>query len=269
MKALVHAGLSFEFCSQILIAPLITLVLLYWRRRSVFRDARGAYATGGICVLVAVSLYWFAARGIAISDSLDRLSMLALGVVLIWISGFYAAYGGKPLRAAAFPLGFLLFMIPIPTGFLNWSIFYLQWGTTAIAHSMFQLLGIPVLQRGFVLSMPGLSIEIAKECSSIRSSIALIITCLLAGFLFLRSAKNRTVLVLIALPLSILKNAIRVVTLSVLSMYVSPAFMRSDLHRDGGILFYLLALVLLFPVFRWLEKLERRGSFAHPSAYDS
>lgn len=263
-KALVHAGLTLEFCSQILVAPFIPALLLYWRRGTVFEGARGAYASGGIFVSVAVIVYWLARRGIIASDSLNGLSVLALAIALIWVSGFYAAYGRTSLRAAAFPLGFLLFMIPIPTVFLNWSIYYLQWGTTAIAHSIFQLLGIPVLQRGFVLTMPGLSIEVAQECSGIRSSMALLITCLLAGFLFLRSATKRTVLILLVLPLSILKNAVRVVTLSLLSIYVNPAFMHGDLHRDGGILFYLLALVILFPVFRWFENIERRGSFAPP-----
>jgi exosortase len=254
---LVHASLNFDFCSQILVAPLITVVLVYWRRHEIFRTVRTNLLIGCIVCVAGLTTYGLAHRYAAALGSYDALSAGAFALVLIWLAGFYAIYGFAAFRSALFPLGFLLLMVPIPKLALDGAVFYLQAGSTAIADSLFQLFGVPVMRNGFLLSLPGLTIEVAKECSSIRSSLALVITCLLAGHLFLRSPWKRAVLVLVALPLSILKNGIRIVTLSLLSIYVNPAFMTGRLHRDGGILFYILALAILYPLFRWFEKSDQ------------
>jgi len=82
----------------------------------------------------------------------------------------------------------------------------------------------------------------------------LTLTTLLAGHMFLRSPWKKAVLVLAVVPLTILKNGIRIVTLSLLAMHVDPGFLTGQLHHEGGIVFFLLALVLLFPLFAALVK---------------
>jgi len=67
-------------------------------------------------------------------------------------------------------------------------------------------------------------------------------------------------LTLATLPLLIIKNGIRIVTLSLLSIYVDPGFLTGSLHRDGGVVFFLLALVLLVPVLWLLQKSDQTGS---------
>ena len=93
----------------------------------------------------------------------------------------------------------------------------------------------------------------------ILRAIALLITTLLAGHLFLRSGWGKAALMLAALPLLVVKNGIRIVTLSLLSIYVDPSFLTGRLHQEGGIVFFLLALVILSPVLLWLQKSERIG----------
>lgn len=257
--ALAHAALHFDFCSQILAAPFLALTLVYWRRNDVFRRVHTSLAAGGLLLLAGLAIYIFA-RYAGAPSSYDALSAAAFGLVLVLFAGFCAIYGSAAFRTAFFPLAFLFLMVPIPQPALDAAVLYLQAGSTAIADGLFQLLGVPVMRSGFLLSLPGLTIEVAKECSSIRSSLALVITCLLAGYLFLRSPWKRAALVLLALPLSIFKNGVRIVTLSLLSIYVNPAFMQSDLHRDGGILFYLLALAIIYPLFRWFEKSDQAAN---------
>lgn len=259
VTALLHAALDFDFCSQILAAPLIVIALVYWRRHEIFGKLGDHPATGSLIFLCGLLVYWLASRPAPLRVSYDALSAAAFGMVLMWAGGFGAVYGTTAFRAAAFPLGLLLVTVPIPSDVLNYTVLYLQSGSTVTARALFDLLGVPVMRHGFVLSLPGLTIEVAKECSSIRSSIALVITCLLAGYLFLRSPWKRTVLVLLAVPLSVFKNGVRIVTLSLLSIYVNPAFMTSDLHRDGGFVFYLLAIAMLLPLILWFRKLDQRG----------
>ena len=90
--------------------------------------------------------------------------------------------------------------------------------------------------------LPGLTIEVAKECSGINSSVALLITMLLVACETLRTTSRRVILVLFAIPLSLVKNAVRIVTLTLLALYVDPSFLTGRLHHQGGFLFYLIAL---------------------------
>jgi len=258
LKELVHTALHLDFCSQVLVIPFATLLLVYWNRKKIFGQIKSGPALGGMVFLVGIVVYWLGRHEALFLGPYDSLSLATSGIVLVWIAGFSLVYGPAACRAAVYPIGFLFLTVPIPSHLLNWSVFCLQSGSTAVAKGLFEIFGVPVMRHGFILSLPGLTIEVAKECSSIRSSIALVISCLIAGYLFLRSAWKRAALVLIALPLSLLKNGIRIVTLSLLSIYVNPAFMKSDLHRDGGVLFYLLALAILFPLFRWFEKSDLR-----------
>jgi len=123
--------------------------------------------------------------------------------------------------------------------------------------SHFQIVGTPVSRHGFLLSVPGVTIEVAKECSSIRSSIALFITCLLAAHLYIRTGWKKFVVVVLALLLSVVKNGIRIATLTLLSIYVNPGFLTGKLHHEGGFLFFLIALLILLPVFLWMEKSDK------------
>jgi exosortase len=117
---------------------------------------------------------------------------------------------------------------------------------------------MPVLRDACVFHLPGISIEVAPQCSGIRSSLALVITCVLAGHMFLETTWKKALLVLAVLPITMLKNGIRIVTLSVLAVYVDRGFLESSLHRDGGILFFILALLLMAPILFVLRKSEHK-----------
>src|SRR5271170_4089712 len=150
-------------------------------------------------------------------------------------------------------------MVPLPDVVLDRLIHAVQEGSTEIAYLIFQAVGTPVLRHGFLLSVPGVTIEVAKECSGIRSSIALFITCLLAAHLCLRTKWRMLVFVLLAFPLAIIKNGIRIATLTLLSVYVDPSFLTGSLHQKGGFLFFLLALVILAPVLLLFQKSEQKA----------
>lgn len=64
-------------------------------------------------------------------------------------------------------------------------------------------------------------------------------------------------LALLSVPLSVLKNGIRIATLTLLSIYVDPDFLTGKLHHEGGFVFFVAALLILWPVFLWLVKSEK------------
>ncbi len=248
---------SSDSSSHIVLIPIISFFLLYLERQRIFSVTRTSIVPGASLALLGILLYWLVNRSSTSQEANWRLCLETLCVVLVWIAGFLLCYGFAALRAAVFPLLFLLLMVPLPDVILDRAVYALQSGSTEISYLIFQLVGTPVSRHGFLLSVPGVTIEVAKECSSIRSSIALFITCLLAAHLYLRTAWKKFVFVVLSLLLSVVKNGIRITTLTLLSVYVDRGFLYGRLHRQGGFVFFLIALFILLPVFLWMEKSDK------------
>jgi exosortase len=253
-STLVRYSLNDDSSSHIILIPLVVFFLLYIERQAVFSITRTSAVSGLCLALGGLVLFWLAHRGPSPQEGNWPLSLQTLSIVLVWLGGFLLCYGLAAFRAASFPLMFLLLMVPLPHVVLDRVIHALQEGSTDIAYFLFQAVGTPVIRHGFQLTVPGVTIEVAQECSSIRSSIALFITCLLAGHLYLRTGWKILVLVLLSFPLALLKNGIRIATLTLLSIYVDPSFLKGKLHHEGGFVFFFLSLLLLWPVFWALEK---------------
>lgn len=243
--------------SHIVLIPVIIAYLIFLERRRIFASVSPSVSVGlGVLVAGGVA-YWTATRSAWFSQYNDSLSAATLALALILVGAFVGSYGLRAAKAALFPLCMLILIVPLPDQLLNWIVHLLQQGSTDIATGLFHLLGVPVLRDGFILSVPTVTIEVAPECSGIRSSVALFITCLLAARLYLRTPWKIALFVLLVFPIAIIKNGIRIVTLTLLSIYVDPGFLHGNLHSEGGFVFFLLALVLLYPVFIFLEKSEK------------
>jgi exosortase len=246
-----------ESSSHIVLIPIVTAYLIFTERSKIFAMARTSFWPGVVAIALGAGLYAFANSYYQTADQL--LPATSLAIVVVWIGIFILLYGTATARRAIFPLTFMLLMVPLPPLILDRTITLLQEGSTQIAVLLFHAAGVPVLRNGFILALPGVTIEVAKECSGIRSSVALFITCLLAAHLFLRTTHNRIVFSLIAFPLAIIKNGIRITTLTLLSIYVNPGFLTGKLHHQGGFVFFLGAMALLIPILLFLQRAEEKG----------
>jgi len=269
LSALVEYSLHNDSSSHIVVIPLIAFFLLYMERKTVFSNTRTSTGSGVVLVLGGMILYWLANRSPFPQEGNWPLALETLSIILVCMGGFLLCYGFAAFRARAFPLLFLLLMVPLPDVVLNRTIHALQEGSTEVAFLIFQAVGTPVIRHGFLLSVPGadsiLTIEVAKECSSIRSSTALFITCLLAAHLYLRTGWKMTLLALLSFPLSVIKNGLRIATLTLLSIHVDPAFLTGKLHHEGGFVFFIVALLILWPVFLWMERSDKPRRSVNPA----
>jgi exosortase len=273
--ALVFLDLWREFFSFLLgsglynymvLIPGVSAYLLISDRRRLRAAARSAVPLGAaLAAAGALGLAAAQAQGAWPAPD-DRFSLVGVSLLLIWVGGFAAMYGPRALRAAIFPLLFLLFMVPVPGGALEGVIRFLQVGSTEAAHALFALSGVPVLREGFVFHLPGQSIEVAPECSGIRSGISLVVTSVLAGHLFLRTLGGKLAMAVATLPVTMFKNGVRIVSLSLLGVYVDPRILQSELHRSGGIPFFVVALLMMVPVWWGLRTLEKRLGGKEPGA---
>jgi exosortase len=246
-----------EYYSHILLIPLVSGFFFYTGRKEIFSNLKYSYDIGIPLLIIGVLLYalgWY--EGHQLNQN-DYASLLTFSVILFWIGAFIFSFGLQAFRMAIFPLLFLVLMIPIPSVLMQKIISVLVVGSTAATHMLFKLTGTPFLKEGPVFHLPGMSIEIAKECSGIRSGLGLFITAILAAHLFLRTGWKKLILLLFVFPITVLKNGIRIVTLSALAIYVDEKFItQSFLHRSGGFVFYIPALFLLGLVLWYLRKTE-------------
>jgi exosortase len=258
MVQLLKMSFHSELYSHIPVIPLISLFILFVGRKRVLGDVSWGWA--GIVLLALGSAALLNGNRIGGLDKNDYLSMVMAGAVLWFIGSFVLAYGGKAFKKAMFPLLLLAFVIPIPKFILEPFVDLLLIGSAYFTDLIFSLTGVPVYREGFVFALPGVTIEVAEQCSGIRSSIALIITSVLAGYLFLKSGWTRLILVLSFFPITVFKNAMRIVTLSLLASYVDMRFITGSwLHKSGGIPFFVVGLVLMAPVLLALVNLEKKG----------
>jgi len=246
-----------ELYSHIFLIPLISAYFIYLKRREIFQNVSYSFSAGFVVLITGTMLYVVGmSQGFKLSQN-DYLSLMTFTAVLAWIGGFILFYGMESVKSNLFPFLFLFFMAPIPGMIVERAISFLQIGSTEVSYGLFKLSGIPILRDGFIFHLPGLSIEVAEQCSGIRSSIALLITSIMAGQLFLKSAGRRIVLALVIIPITILKNGLRIVTLSLLGVYVDQEILSSSLHKRGGIPFFFLSLIFLGAILWLLRRSEK------------
>jgi len=249
LKTFALALNSGEYTHLLLIVP-ISLSLILTERTRLKSTIKPGVELGAallfVAILTACYSRWMTARH---NDVQLSISMLA--AVIWWIGSFVFCFGARAARLFLFPLCFLFWMVPIPAPLLTKIIAFWQQGSALSASMLFSAFGIPVTQDGIIISIPGLTLEVAQECSSLRSSLMLIVTSMVLAHLFLRSFWRKTAVVVVAIPLSIAKNGLRIFTIAMLGTRVDPGFLHGNLHRRGGIVFFLAALLVVL-LLLWL-----------------
>jgi exosortase len=266
IRALIQyaSDLENKNASQVFLIPFVSAALIYLKRNEIFRDIRYGTLAGALTIAAGLMLpIAFGMSGAKFKEG-DALAIAIGSIIVTWIGGFVFFYGAQAFKAALFPLMFLAFCMPIPSPILDPMISFLRRGSAEIAYILIKLPGTLIYREGFIFKMNGLSIDIAPECSGIRSCLSMLILTLLAGQLLLKTQWRRVALVLIAIPIMIFKNAVRIATLTLLSLHVDPRIIESKLHREGGIPFFILALILIYPILTMLMKSEPTESAGEP-----
>jgi len=261
LLALVRLSLSNELYSHVLLIPAISVYLVWWDKRRLTPRFEPAPRLATAFIFTAITLlaiYWIAASSGWKPKGNDRLSILILAWLACFAGGCAWFFGGKILRATAFPMAFLVFMVPLPVAVENGLVSFLQHSSAQTSYLLLKLSGMPVFRDGMTFTVPGLSFGVAPECSGIRSSLVLFITGLLAAYFFLRKPWSRLALALAVIPLGIFRNAVRIFTLAQLAVHVDPDVLNSGFHHRGGPLFFAVSLAPFFLLIWLLRKCEAR-----------
>ncbi len=256
-------ALSQDTYSHILLVPFITAGLMLMNRHRLSESTESSLRAAAILFFSGVLLFGLGWRFGFLLPGGNLLAYAILPLLFLVWAGFLFFYGAHAFHSMQFPLFFLLLAVPLPESLIDVLIGWLRVGSAEVTYWLFRATTTPVFRQGFLFTLPGATIDIAPECSGIRSAIALLITCLLAGYLFLRTKWARSALLVAAVPVIVIKNGIRIVTLTLLAIHVDPSFLTGKFHHQGGFIFFLIGLLILWPVLIWLQtkeaKLMNRG----------
>ena len=239
-----------------LIAPPLSALMFFTRRRQIFSSTAFSplwlmvYGLGG-----AGFVLWSRSYALAPADRI--LSLAGLLFVTCLLSAFLASFGTKSFVRAGFPLLFLLLTIPLPDSWVNRSMSFLQYASADAVALLFSAVGVPVEREGVIFHLSTLSIEVARECSGIRSTLILMMIALVLGHLFLKSWWAQMALAASFVVISIAKNGLRIFVLTMLGTHVNVSFLTGRLHRNGGVIFFLVGVLCLWGVMLLLERVER------------
>jgi exosortase C (VPDSG-CTERM-specific) len=261
---LVRYCMSEDLFSYILLIPFVSGFLISCCREDLeMTHTPAAGKAAGIGVLAAGLL---ALSFLSNGSEIAILALRTLAFVFGWIAIAVWALGGRFMGVLVFPAGFLLLMTPLPPEMVVWIEHGLQHASAEVSAWLFPLANIPFYRTGLTFQLPNVSIQVAPECSGIRSSLVLFITSLAAGKLLLEKPWQRAMLTLLVIPLGIFRNAFRIVTLGWLCTHYGPEMIHSPIHHRGGPVFFAISLLPLLAMLVAFRMLGKRAAPGEPKA---
>jgi exosortase len=219
---------------------------LAWERRDQLAAASARPSSLGLLIVLASAVV-LAAGVLGAELFLTRISLVGMlgGIVLFM-------FGWRHLRILAFPLLFLVLMIPLPAIIFNKIAFPLQLLASRAGEFALSSVDIPVLREGNVLVLANTSLEVAEACSGIRSLISLLTLGIVFGYLADSRAWVRTIVALSTIPVAVVSNGARVAGTGIAAHRFGPAAAQGFFHEFSGWAVFVVAFAMMLGLQRAL-----------------
>ncbi|NOX98116.1 MAG: exosortase/archaeosortase family protein, partial [Nitrospirae bacterium] len=215
---------------------------------------RESYQQGIIVLIAGLLLYIVGLRG--------EFFQVSLFSFLIVLGGLFLFFFGKKITLQLlFPLGFLIFAIPLPSYYESLAAplqALSSWGSTGII----RLLGIPVLREGNIIYLPNFTLDVAIVCSGLK---ALILVTTLGAFYAYFTQKllgRRLALFLLSPPIAVIANIVRIVIIALIVRFSGAKLAFKFIEDFAGILIFVVAGALLVTagwVIEWIFRKKITG----------
>jgi len=223
------------------LVPLFSAFLI-WHQWDALRRLTPSGSWVGLPVLF-VGIAMLVLGDIAAEEFLLRTSFIVL------IAGLMLFHLGTAIFGrVAFPIAFLFFMVPLPAIVFNAVAFPLQQLAAHNAEWMLDLLGIPVLRDGNIIHLKDVSLGVTEACSGIRSLISLLALSAAWAYLTLPKVGPMVVLVISAVPVTIMANAGRIVLTGLISQHFDVTYAQGFFHSFSGWIIFCFAFVCLLGI---------------------
>ena len=246
---LVHDwGTDDNYSHGFFIVPLAAIFA--WERRNTLARLQLRPSWTGLPIVVA-------SVGVLLAGLLGaELFLSRISVIGVLIGAVVFLLGWRHLRVLAFPVLFLLLMVPIPAIVFNLIAFPLQMLASRAAATALSVLDIPVLREGNVIVLANTSLEVAEACSGIRSLVSLLTLGIVYGYFIDRRTWVRVALAVATVPVAILTNGLRVAGTGVAAHYYGAAAAEGFLHTSSGLVLFVAAFALLFAIGTTIQALR-------------
>lgn len=223
-----------------------------WERRAALAAAPSSPSLLGLLLILGSLVVWVA--GLLGSELfLTRVSMIGVIAGAIWF-----VWGQRHVRLLAFPILFLLLMIPLPSIVFNQLAFPLQLVASQVGENAIAAVGIPVLREGNVLHLPARTLEVAEACSGIRSLVSLLMLAIVLGYFTGLGTGGRLLLGIAAIPIAIVANATRVAGTGLAAEWIGPEAAEGFFHTFSGWLMFVVAFAGLLLVQQVVSRVRAR-----------
>ena len=230
--------------------PLVAGYIAWRRRDALTFDPRQGNLWGLATVILAALLSLVATLGAELFTARFSFIVALFGVIL-YLGGL------RWLKVLLFPLGLLLFMIPIPAIIYAQLTLHLQILASQLGEMLITLMGIPVLRAGNTLQLPSQTLDIAEACSGIRSLLSLMFLSLVFAYFMDKKVWMRWALLAATIPIAIGANGIRVALTGLLSE-IDTKLASGMYHETEGYIVFVVALVALFLTHRLINLAVKR-----------
>ncbi|HEV8149427.1 MAG TPA: exosortase/archaeosortase family protein [Gemmatimonadales bacterium] len=231
----------------LLLAPVA--IWLAWKK-GLLPSFRPAPILGLALLVLAILL-----RGVA--DLAAELFSMRASLVLAAVALIIYFRGVRQATAWWLPIALLALSIPLPELITSALALPLQFKASALGTKLLEWRGVPVLLSGNVIHLPGHQLFVTEACSGLRSLSALLSLAVLMGGLWFRHPLTRVLLIVVAIPVAILLNGVRVFLTGFLVYFVDPKLGEGFMHLTEGWLLFLVSLSLIGMtalLFRFFER---------------
>lgn len=231
-----------ERYTHVVFVPAIAALLALVKKNRDDRPLQPFSAAGALALSMGLIGYFVTPESAA-QDL--RMTVIAASILMSGVGLLLFCYGSRALKDHLLALVVLALAIPLPLSIVGYVEVGLQKASAEAVAGLFWATSTPVFREGSVFGLPRVNIEVARECSGIRSFIALMIGTLVMGRLLLRRSISVAFCLFLAIPIAVVKNAIRIAVLGWLGAYVSVDYLYGDLHHRGGPLFSIISVGLM------------------------
>jgi exosortase len=229
-----------------LVAPLSLYFANHAAERRLRRNGTNAQPgdTGGVRLGALLLAAGLAGRLITV---FLPIGLIADGSMILALAGAVSLiFGSRTLRTYAFPIAFLVFMIPLPVALYTMLANPLQMIVSRVAAGVMTACGIPVLCEGNMLTLPGdIRMFVAEACSGMRQLTGFLALTAAVAYLSGKPAWYRVVLVASAVPVAMVANIARVIVTGLIMYYVDPNYAQGAWHTVEGMVLMLGGLAIL------------------------
>jgi exosortase len=237
----------------------IAFFWMLWRQRHELESTKVSPRWWGILIVI-MALLQLAAGTMGAENFVAHSSLLTLlcGITLF-------LFGIEILRLVAFPIAWLLFMIPLPSIIFYSITFPLQLLASKLAVGILDLLRVPNVCEGNVIYLANFTAGVVEACSGIRSLVSMLAFAVLMGYLLNMSVRSRWILAFSSVPIALGMNAARIAGTGIAGNYLGARWAEGVFHTFSGWVLFLGSLGLMLGVVRLLRGFEQHELEGRPA----